>query len=366
MKRIDFVVILVCMAVFAACSGKKNEYVINGIVPDNPMLKGYEMLVYMSDYGSDEVLDSTIVSNGKFVFKGAVDSAIAVRLTSMGYYVDLILENGTITVDLSDPYSAKGTPLTNKLREFSLESSNLADQAREKLVGIDVSMSAQEVAEVREDIINEFLTKCEDLSKSYLHKHPNDALGAIVFYTWMQNQAEPSFDMFSEASKLVGDNVLSFAPIQQMAEYYNKLNKVAIGQPFIDFTISNGNLDGSSVSLSDYVGKGKYVLVDFWASWCQPCRMEMPNLAEVYKKHKGDKFEIVGVAVWDKREATIRAIEDDGSTWPQIIDAQTIPTDLYGIQGIPHIILFGPDGTIVARNLRGDNLKEQIELIVND
>ena len=131
-------------------------------------------------------------------------------------------------------------------------------------------------------------------------------------------------------------------------------------KPFIDFTIAHGNMDGSAASLSDYVGKGKYVLVDFWASWCMPCRMEAPTIAEVYNKYKGDKFEVLGVAVWDKRDETIAAIKEDGYTWPQILDAKTIPTELYGIQGIPHIILFGPDGEIVARNLRGNRLKTKV------
>ena len=134
--------------------------------------------------------------------------------------------------------------------------------------------------------------------------------------------------------------------------------------PFTDFTIENGNLDGSKVSLSDYVGNGKYLLVDFWASWCAPCIAEIPTLKEVYSKYKGDKFEILGIAVWDKREETLKSLEKHNTTWSQIIDANRIPTELYGIDGIPHIILFGPDGTIVARGLRGDALKAKIAEIM--
>jgi thiol-disulfide isomerase/thioredoxin len=134
----------------------------------------------------------------------------------------------------------------------------------------------------------------------------------------------------------------------------------AVGKMFTDFTIENGNLDESSASFSDYIGKGKYVLVDFWASWCGPCIAENPVIAEVYKKYKGAKFEVLGVAVWDKREDTLEGIKKHNIVWPQIIDAQTIPTNIYGIDGIPHIILFGPDGTIVARELRGEALKKKV------
>jgi len=113
------------------------------------------------------------------------------------------------------------------------------------------------------------------------------------------------------------------------------------------------------------VGKGKVTLVDFWASWCPPCRAEIPKL-QALKARYGDKLDVVGVAVWDNPDDSRRAMTELEITWPVIVGTGklTVPTDLYGIKGIPHIIVFGPDGTIVSRGLTGDDLAARLAQII--
>lgn len=135
----------------------------------------------------------------------------------------------------------------------------------------------------------------------------------------------------------------------------------AVGQKFTDFTMQTP--DGKEIKLSDYVGKGKVVLVDFWASWCGPCRREMPNLVEIYKKYKSQGFEIVGVSLDRDAEAWKKGIEQLHITWPQMSDLKYWDCEgarLYAVSSIPHTVLIDGEGTILARGLHGEELQEKI------
>ncbi len=147
--------------------------------------------------------------------------------------------------------------------------------------------------------------------------------------------------------------VAEAASVQKISKIVSAKKATAEGMKFTDFEI-----DGTK--FSDFVGKGKYMLVDFWASWCGPCKAEMPYLKNVYEKYAGPEFDMLSVAVWDDKDDSVKGAKELGIVWNQIIDAQEVPTDIYGIQGIPHIILFGPDGTIVKRDLRGSGIEAEI------
>ncbi len=355
MNRLIFITLFTTL-IFTACTSTPKSYVVEGVVPDASY---NNQMVYMYDYENRKQVDSAMVTDEKFTFTGSVDTAVIRRLALKRLYANFILENGKISVDMATPESAKGTLLNEELSKFQIEFDSLIEASREDYGKIRQNQVIDEETRKKQvdENIKRYTIKIDSLCSKVFNANKNNAMGTFVLWNW-SNSLTP--DQLDSVYAQAGDVVRKFKVLQSIIETNAKAKQTAAGMPFTDFIIENGNKDGSKVSLSDYVGKGKYVLVDFWASWCGPCIGEIPVIGEVYNKYKGDKFEVLGVAVWDEREETLKAIEKHNITWPTILDAGSIPTELYGISGIPHIILFGPDGTIIARELRGDGLKAKV------
>ena len=213
---------------------------------------------------------------------------------------------------------------------------------------------AEEIGE--EEAESALVTLCSETIK----KNPDDSVALMALqesYYMMED------DELSATLETLGKAFQENESVQKMRKSIEARKNTAEGCMFTDFTIVQDENDpeNTTVKFSDFVGQGKYILVDFWASWCGPCKREIPNIAAVYDKYKGDNFDVLSVAVWDKPEDTAKAAEEHGVIWNQITNAQRIPTDIYGIDGIPHIMLVGPDGTIVKRNLRGDDIEAAVK-----
>ena len=160
-------------------------------------------------------------------------------------------------------------------------------------------------------------------------------------------------------------------PVATLKQGLDARNSTVEGKPFVDFTVNScvGQTRSippqpiyAEVKLSDYVGKGKYILLDFWSPWCGPCRREMPNIKAVYDKYHGENFDVVSIAVWEREpvEVTIETAAKLEMTWNQINNGGREPAALYGVEGIPHLILFGPDGTILKRGFHGAEIEEVV------
>lgn len=355
MRKINKIIasVIVTGSILAGCSSP-NAYTVTGTLP-NDSFDGKYIYLYANDQNAN--IDSVIVTDKNFVFTGTIQTPILTIINvSREIYAEVVLEKGKITVDFEKHLGSPTTPLNQEFVNFSAERKQFQEKAMEEYNKLMEEVTdPQEQLRKREEFSKQMDKAYSSLLLTYFERNKDNAIGARAFTDYAYS-AEP--DEVDKLLATAGPNLLAMNAIQDLKKRNEVLKLTAEGMPFTDFTVETE--EGGSVSLSDYVGKGNYVLVDFWASWCGPCIQETPVLVEVYEKYKDKGFMVLGVAVWDRLEDTKGAIEKHGITWPQILNAQTIPTELYGIAGIPHIILFGPDGKIVKRNLRGDALKAAV------
>ena len=223
----------------------------------------------------------------------------------------------------------------------------------------DAALTAEEQQAKMSELYDKVTGEVKAFCQKTIKKNRNNEVGLEAF---KNIQFLLDADELEATVQSLGDSLKANPVVQRVIDGLNAKKATKEGQPFADFTVVQDpeNAEATTVSLSDYAGKGKYLLVDFWASWCGPCKAEIPNIKAVYEKYAGEDFDVLSVAVWDKPDASVEAAAEHGITWNHIINAQKIPTDLYGIDGIPHILLIGPDGVILKRGLRGEDIEATV------
>ena len=252
-------------------------------------------------------------------------------------------------------------PEEQALEEYNTRTTALVEDFNSQVAALqaDSTLSAEEMSAKMQEAYDAVSAELVSDGLEMIRKYPSGTLAVTV----LQNTANVMEEsQLAEALGMLEGAALEDEYVKSLVALNDAKQATAEGKMFTDFTVVQDPADslGSKVSLSDFVGKGKYVLVDFWASWCGPCKAEIPNIAAVYEKYKGEDFDVLSIAVWDDPADTKVSAKEHGVVWNQIINAQQLPTDLYGIEGIPHIILFGPDGTILKRNLRGEDIESAV------
>lgn len=284
-------------------------------------------LAYFSvDYFNSDGVDSVKVKDGKFTIESPADT-IGFRIvqTVDGHTWVYFIEPGHVTLN-EEGYSS-GTPLNDSYHKLQQSIQNADDEECEKL-------------------FNDFITANKD--------NIAGVIGVLSAADYLpMERCVPLLEMLSAEQQA---KVFVSIPKE---EFYH-VDKIKVGDIFTDFEVE---YEGQIKKLSDYVGKGNYTLVDFWASWCGPCKGEIPNLKKLHEDFGDKGLTVLGVATWDKPEDTMGAIEELGITYPQIINAQSIGSDAYDFKGIPMIILFDKDGHVLYKDLRGEDMVAKVSAL---
>ena len=365
MKKLSILLLAVAAAGAIACSGNSVKYDIKG---SNAPEDG--VVAYLEDQMTSARIDSAVVSNGAFQMKGKADkdAFLSVVLDGTSWWY-LFFNDGTpVKIDVAAK-TVTGSALNNKLTECDLRNS----EAYEEYVSF-VREFTSLPEEEQEAQVDEFIPKYQAKIQEYadvllgIIEENKDNLIPVAFL-----KSIPSLAGDEKFDELVAMDA-PFAKHPFVVDLKRKLDEsnaktkeadakklAVIGQKFLD--LEEADPDGKMHKLSEYAGQGNWVLVDFWAAWCGPCKAEMPNVVAAYKKYHSKGFEVVGLSFDQNKEDWVKAIKDWEMPWIHLSDLKywkSLASDVYNVNSIPDNLLIDPEGIIVARGLRGAALESKL------
>lgn len=366
MKRI-MTGIALGMFLFSACNtGGGDDYTIKGD------LKNYkDSVLYLAQQeGSIPSFDTLKVTDGKFTFKGKTDKPKFAQIITPDQRsgIALFLEPGTIEISGDadsmnyGKVTATGTPNNDDLQKvMKIQEPFMHTMMTIQSEYMQARMSGDTTTTNSiEKTMDSIQTVITDKMKGFVKDNPKSMVSILILQSMVNNIEDSELgQLYSGLDTSVQHSTLGELIGTKLASE----KKTSIGEMAPDFTMNN--IEGKPVSLSSF--RGKYVLVDFWASWCGPCRQENPNVVKVYNQYKDKNFTILGVSLDKTKDDWQKAIKDDHLNWHQVSDLKywdNSAAKLYGIQAIPANFLIDPDGRIIAKNLRGDKLEEELAQVL--
>ena len=370
MKAYSFLMLSVVAAGMLACTGNDVKYVISG---KNAPQDG--TVVYLVDRYVEDAIDSAVVANGTFEMRGkaAKDAFLCIDVDGSDWRYPLFNDGVPVQIDFADS-SVTGSALNIKLAECDKRDSK-AYAPLNRLIEDFMARPKEE----RDATQGEFLAQYE----TEFHKYADTKLAIIeenkdnlIPVAFMENV--PEVLGHAKFKELVSSDA-PYARHPFVVDLKNGLEKAVadvlkaddaksavIGQKFLD--LEEADTEGKLHKLSEYVGQGKWVLVDFWASWCGPCKAEMPNVVAAYKQYHDKGFEIVGLSFDSEKDPWEKAILEWQMPWIHLSDLKgwkTVAAEVYSVNSIPDNLLIDPEGIVVARALRGEALANKLAEVFN-
>ena len=326
----------------------------SGVFPDGPVPDSVEIQYWIP---TDTVL---LVKTKKFPvvdrrFEGEIPSCVTqfAEVFVPGDIVKFIADGSTLTIDIETHQVSSSDPdgVQSRYNAWYQEWIDLEHETVSKNYALkDRAEAGEDIRDETQALEEEYHQKLVAIHRNAIRQNPDNIVGAFALSALESSEPKVALSLVGTLSEEMTKN----ATVQAILPTLEARAHTAIGDQFTDFEVVQDPSDPHSmVKLSDYVGKGKTILLVFWASWCEENRKEMPGLKSIYEKYHGDAFDMVSIAVTDTHENSFKAAKEMGITWNLIVNAGTIPLEAYGVRRIPDMILFGPDGTILLRNFWG-------------
>lgn len=326
-------------------------------------------LLYTQSNGQ-ETFDSAAVTNGKFTFSLQVQEPVFTQLlfsesklsttlyldtTHVYVYVDTTTRMGSIVNGGTTNGDAR------QLKQLLAQNHNEIRAWQMQYYAMLNTADSTRLHEIDKAWLNAIAER-EQLKKTWITEHPHSYVSAqTIYHEFSDKQTYPAGDSLLSMLHPTLQNSL---PIRLRKQKINTLQLLQPGKPMLHF--AQPDTAGRSISTQQFAGR--YLLIDFWASWCKPCRDENPNLIKAYKRYHSKGFDIVGVSLDSNRESWISAIVKDGLEWLQVADLKGInnaAAKLYALNAIPDNFLISPEGNIIARELRGAQLEEKLHELLD-
>ncbi|GAD05197.1 thiol:disulfide interchange protein [Porphyromonas crevioricanis JCM 15906] len=351
-------------------SGGKGEISIK--IPDSIVESSHTHLYFM-DVALDKAVDSlplpADIEGQDYRMLNYAYNSDSLRLMKcrLGKHsFSFFTEATSLSATLDSSVCATGSSMNNEFGSIAKEIIDRTRQAKNEIAEIanKGGILQEELISLKEKIAEHLEKDLQIIYRQNIDKHLNDLLGAVLVY--QGSRVLPSEEIKSYIER-AGEKIKEYPLIRSWLERASREEATGVGHTYVDVEGAYIDKPDQTAKLSDLLAVGQYTIVDFWASWCGPCRQEVVKLKALSEKYGAKGLKIAGVAIWDKPEDTKLAIEKLGITWPVMLEKErgTIG-DMYGIEGIPTLLLIDANGKILARGHESEPIAEMLEEIYKD